>query len=151
LYRKQNITLYQYGFKSHSSTENATFKLLNEIYLAFNNRETVGGIFWNLQKAFNCVNHDILLSKLRFYGIKGRFFNLLSSHLQNRYQKVELNNKNSMTIISSDWNIAPYGIPKAPFWGHCFFLYKWFGFSITKTCNPGTFCWWHKYYYKGQK
>jgi hypothetical protein len=116
------LTIYHYGFKCHSSTENATFKLLNEIYLAFNNRERVGGIFCDLQKAFDCVNHDILLSKLRFYGIKGKFFNLLSSYLQNRYQKVQLNNKNSMTVISSDWNIAPYGVPQGSILGPLLFL-----------------------------
>jgi hypothetical protein len=116
------LTLCRFGFKSDSSTENATFKLLNEMYLAFNNRERVGGIFCDLQKAFDCVNHDILSSKLRFYCIEGKLFDLLSSYLRNRYRKVQLNNKNSMTFISSDWNIAPHGVPQGSILGPLLFL-----------------------------
>jgi hypothetical protein len=42
-------------------------------------RETVGGIFCDLQKAFNSVNQEILLLKLKFYCIKGNFFNLIKT------------------------------------------------------------------------
>jgi multisubunit Na+/H+ antiporter MnhB subunit len=53
----------QYGFRSNSSKELASFKLINQILLAINNFLTVGGIFC-LVKAFDCVNHDIILSEL---------------------------------------------------------------------------------------
>jgi len=55
----------QYGFRNNSSTERASSKLLNEILLAaFNDKLTVGGIFCDLEKAFNSVNHDISIVKM---------------------------------------------------------------------------------------
>lgn len=52
----------QFGFRVSCSTNKATCKLLNEILNALNNKLKVGGIFCDLEKTFDCVNHNILLS-----------------------------------------------------------------------------------------
>jgi hypothetical protein len=68
---KYNILVKeQFGFRKNSSTALATYKLLDNIYTALYNKCIVGGIFCDLRKAFDCVSHDILLSKMEFYEIK---------------------------------------------------------------------------------
>jgi hypothetical protein len=75
LYQHLNNILVneQFGFQAQSSTEKATFILINEILEALNFRKLFGGIFCNLEKAFDSVKHNILLCKLEFYGIRGSF------------------------------------------------------------------------------
>jgi len=80
-----NILVHeQYGFRNNSFMETASYNLINNILEAFENKSTVGGIFCDLTKAFNCVNHTILLSKLEFYGIMGIAYNLMKSYLNGR-------------------------------------------------------------------
>jgi hypothetical protein len=76
----------QYGFRSNFSTERATFKLLNDTLQALNNKTYVGGIFCYLEKAFDCVNHALLMKKLKFYGIVGNAHALIKSYLTDKYQ-----------------------------------------------------------------
>ena len=69
-----NILVHeQFGFRMHHSTEQAAFSLINCILTAINNKQVVGGIFCDLHKAFDSVQHKILLEKLQFYGIEGKF------------------------------------------------------------------------------
>jgi len=82
----------QYGFREKLSTETAIYTLLNNVLSSFDRRNLVRGLFCNLQKAFDCVNHEILLPKLKFYGISGIANKLMESYLENRYQRVSVNN-----------------------------------------------------------
>jgi hypothetical protein len=92
---KYSILSYeQCGFRTKLTTENATYKLTNQLLNAMNNKLIVGGIFCDLEKAFDSVNHNILLSKLEFYGITGKENALYKSYLENRYQRVSIYNKN---------------------------------------------------------
>ena len=72
---------HQYRFQSEKSTENASYLLLNEILSALNNKQMEGGLFCDLHKAFDCINHTMVLEKMKFYALSGKFYNLIKSYL----------------------------------------------------------------------
>jgi len=90
-----------YGFRTHSSTEQAAFTLINSFLTAMNSNQMVGGTLCDLQKALVCVNHKILLEKLELYGVEGKFERLIESYLTGRYQTVTLNNITNNNIRSN--------------------------------------------------
>jgi len=81
----------------------------------------VGGIFCDLQKAFDCVNHKILLEKLEFYGVEGKCKILIESYLTGRHQRVALNNITN-NKNSSKWEVLKCGVPQGSILGPLFFL-----------------------------
>jgi hypothetical protein len=111
----------QFGFWSHYSTEKGAFNLINSILTAMNNNLLVGGIFCDLQKAFNCVNHKILLEKLEFYGVEGKFKALIESYLTGRYERMALDNITDNSN-SSKWEMIKCGVPQGSILGTLFFL-----------------------------
>jgi hypothetical protein len=74
-YLNNNVILneHQHGFGSNVSTENASYILLNKVLTAMYSKQVVGGIFCDLHKAFDSINHVVLLEKLKFYGVSGEF------------------------------------------------------------------------------
>jgi hypothetical protein len=57
----------QYGFRKGLRTDSAIYKLTTEILNSINNKHLVGGIFCDLEKAFDCIDHEVLLSKLKSF------------------------------------------------------------------------------------
>ena len=98
----------QYGFRNNSSTENAAYDVINEIIQVMNHKRSIG-LFCDLEKAFDCVNHEILQKKLDFYGIKGKFLDLIQSFIQGRYQKIFINKNSACDDTSSEWTIIMHG------------------------------------------
>jgi hypothetical protein len=81
----------------------------------------VGGIFCDLTKAFNYVNHNISLSKLEFYGTTGRANNLIKSYLSDRYQRVLIKNNYSKYCFSN-WGKVKQGVSQGFILGPLFFF-----------------------------
>jgi ABC-type amino acid transport system permease subunit len=71
----------QFGFREKLSTEMATYTLFNNVLSSLDKKNFVGGLFCDLQKAFDFVNHNILLAKTEFYGISGIVNKLMNSYL----------------------------------------------------------------------
>ena len=111
----------QFGSRRGIATEDTIFKLTNEILDALNNRTMADSIFCDMEKAFNSVNHDLLLAKLPYYAISGKAKLLLAYYLQNRHQRFQIIDSclNSDTV--SQWIKIKYGVPQGSIWVHCYF------------------------------
>ena len=59
-----------------------------------------GGLFCDLQKAFDWVNHELPLAKMKFYGISRMASKLMEPYLENRYQRVSVNNSKPNKLSS---------------------------------------------------
>lgn len=106
----------QFGFLTNKCTTDAMFSVLHEVYQALNNNLVTATVFCDYAKAFDCVNHDILIKKLNFYGIRGIPLNWFQSYLNNRKQLVRAND-----IDSSLKNIV-CGVPQGSVLGPLLFL-----------------------------
>ena len=81
----------QFGFQRMKNTEQNLLNVINVISTALNNGDYCIGIFLDLKKAFDCVNHEILLKKLKHLGVRGMALVWFQSYLSNRSQRVYLN------------------------------------------------------------
>ena len=84
----------------------AILELVNNIYEGLENNQYTIGVFIDLKKAFDTVNHEILLDKLHFYGIRGIPLAWLASYLSHRQQCVMVHDH------ASTYNTAVCGVPQ---------------------------------------
>ena len=106
----------QFGFRKYHSTNHALNYSIDHIKQCLNNDDHVIGIFIDLSKAFDTIDHEILLQKLQHYGVRGNALKLLKSYLTNRRQYVS-----TLGEISDQLKIL-YGVPQGSCLGPLLFL-----------------------------
>jgi len=95
LHTNNILVTEQYGFRKGLSTKDAAFGLTDGVFHSINQKIHIGGIFCDLAKAFDCVNREIFLAKLHYYGNGGVCEDWVRSCLTDRSQKGEVKPPNT--------------------------------------------------------
>ena len=112
----KNIYDVQFGFRQQYSTSHALINITENIRKDLDDGNIGCGVFVDLQKAFDTLDHQILLAKLNHYGIRGVSNNWFKSYLSNCSQYVSINGyESSLAVIN-------YGVPEGSVLGPLLFL-----------------------------
>ena len=114
--KKKLLLCHQFGFRGGYSVNHALTSLTELIRKALDEDKFACGVLIDLQKAFDTVNHNVLLSKLYYYGVKGTSHQWFKSYLTGRQQYTTINHQ-----TSSLSNIK-YGVPQGSVPGPLLFL-----------------------------
>jgi hypothetical protein len=111
------LSKHQFGFRAGTSTSDAILEFLDHAYNSINQQQSIISVFLDFSKAFDTVNHEILLRKLSHYGFRGISNKWFHSYLSNRYQYVSLPNN----AISCNTRVQ-LGVPQGSILGPLLFL-----------------------------
>ena len=117
-YMRKNNLLYtlQSGFRRSYSTETALIRLTDQLLSDVDNDQVSGLVFVDYKKAFDLIDHDILLTKLETYGITSRELMLLTSYLKGRRSSVAIGG------VQSEYRLITHGVPQGSVLGPLLFI-----------------------------
>ena len=122
----------QFGFGQKCSTNHAWYKLLNPSLTQLTTMSLVWHFYWS-KKAFDTVNHFVLLSKLNHYGVRGKACEWFQSYLSNREQFVCINGHNSDSLSITS------GGPQGSILGPLLFLLYLMIYRTPQNCLVFTY------------
>ena len=103
------------GFRKNHGTQNALVKMIELWKKALDENKNIGAIFMDLSKAFDTLNHNLLIAKLNAYGFSKNSLLFIQSYLENRYQRTNVNN------TFSPWLKISTGVPQGSILGPLLF------------------------------
>lgn len=110
------FSTFQYGFRQGRSTTQAIGALLERIYSNFNENQITQGIFLDFSKAFDTIDHKIIIAKLKYYKFTQDACDLMTNYLSNRRQCVKIGNE------TSSFQSLKIGVPQGSILGPLLFL-----------------------------
>ena len=114
-YMQNKFSKYLTGFRKNHNTQNSLLRMIESWKVRLNNGSKVGVIIMDLSKAFDSLNHELVLAKLKAYGLDSNSVTFMKSYLTNRLQRCKINNS------FSEWGKVLNGVPQGSILGPLLF------------------------------
>ena len=125
----------QFGFRKGHSTTTCILSFLNDVYQNMDEGKYTGVVVLDLKKAFNTVDHSILIKKLRMYGLSDNACKWFTSYLRGRTQLTKVNGK------VSDTRVMQWGVLQGSILGPLLFIVYINDLSVyLNECRVSTLC-----------